>query len=528
MRGLLIAALLLCACTSSEAAPSPSAQAAINSESTSPNAALAVGAVRSADIDARYGVLIATRDSLLVRRETDGQLLHTMPLYTRAFVGYAVSGDGRYVAYWARTSQSVQDHDLRVYDAATGGERVVLHEVSALYLPSSIAWASDQSGVAYGVVALAPRRDLATRPSEVRITDLASGQTRTLYRAEEEGSLLLPIAWDREQRLIGTVRLGTTQMPERYLRISESGIDTRIDAAPITHGSHSILGPVVGDSARGYVAAIDAYKCSGGDQPCTQLRVSPIEREFGGTGPTEEPGSIARLVRFIPSSRHVLELVDRPSSAGTRLELVDPSGRQLTVTLREWPDPRREREVFVRPDGASAYVFELDGAGWTGELIPLSGGAPRSVPRWDARGRPVNVVTLDASEAQRVRALPAPSHLLTLDEVAALPLEGGDVRVDSAQAALVSGALPPNLQSGAGVIKPGPAWVVVRTGEFNWRGTIGVFQPQADQPCQVWIFDARTGSPNGYALGPLSTCTATLASASFVPIASHPATPARP
>lgn len=480
-----------------------------------PTAAPTAAPQRSAQIDARYGIVVATRDSLLVRRETDGHLVRELPLYMRAVAPYAVSPEGRYVAYWARVGDSAQDYDLRVYDGATDTERVVLRERSALYLPSSIAWASDETALAYGVAALVPQRDDLARPPELRTVDLASGEVRTLYRGEQEGTILVPLAWDREQQVAGVVRLSSRQTPERYLRVAESGRETKADPQPMDEGTHVVI-DAVGDPARGMVAGIDQYTCAGGGA-CTQLRVWPVERQFAtGGGTVSQPGPRFAALRVIPGSRRVLVLNAIPGEGSERLEVLDPVGQRLPAVLRTYAGAVGDRQIFVRPDGAAAYVFERTNA-WSGELVELDGGAAHPIPAWDMGGRPVAVVTLDAAEAARVRALPVPAHLFTRDEMAAAIPTYADVRVDRTELALVTTPAPPGVEvRPIGDVVP-PAWIVVRTGEFTWQGTFGPTDKGPNPACQVWTFDARTGSATSYALGDLSLCEGYLRSAPFAP-----------
>lgn len=490
-------------------------RAVVASPPATPAVAPATAPQRSAQVDARYGIVVATRDSLLVRRETDGHLVHELPLYTRAVAPYALSPEGRYVAYWARIGDSAQDYDLRVYDAAADRERVVLRERSALYLPSSVAWASDETGLAYGVAALVPRRDELARPPELRTVDLASGQVRTLYRGEQEGTTLVPLVWDREQQLVGVVRLGPRQTPERYLRVAESGRETKVDPQPMDEGTH-VLTDAIGDPARGMVAGIDHYTCAGGGA-CTQLRVWPVERQFAtGGGTVSQPGTRIAALRFIAGSRWVLVLTAVPGEGSERLEVLDPVGRRLPAVLRTYAGAQADRQIFVRPDGAAAYMFERT-TGWSGELVELDGGAAHPVPAWDMGGRPVAVVTLDAAEAARVRALPVPAHLFTRDEMAAAIPTYADVHVDRTELALVTGTPPAGVEvRPIGDVVP-PAWIIVRTGEFTWQGTFGPTDKGPNQPCQIWTFDARTGSASAYALGDLSLCEGYLRSAPFAP-----------
>lgn len=189
--------------------------------------------------------------------------------------------------------------------------------------------------------------------------------------------------------------------------------------------------------------------------------------------------------------------------------MIDPVARAQTHVLRAYEGAEREREMFVRPDGGAAYVFELGHGGWTGELVPLDGSVPERLPRADLGGRPVASVILDPREAARVSALPSPPHLLTRDEIRAAVPRYADVRVESESYLLTTrGKLKDVFGGHSSEDRSIPVWVVARIGEFTWQGTTGPVPRDTHPPCQVWTIDARTGSTMSYGLGGLPMCAA--------------------
>ncbi|MGH2499787.1 MAG: hypothetical protein ACRDF0_06845 [Candidatus Limnocylindria bacterium] len=449
-------------------------------------------------LDARYGLVVETNDALLVRRETDGYVLRRLPIYTEAAVSYAISPTGRYVAYWG-PGESRQHYSLNVYDAAADAEpRQVLTAADALYLPATLAWASDETALAYGMVALQPRRDLAARPPLLRIVDLVtnrlSGRTRrTRLPAARVGSRT---AADRRHG-DGLGRRGLAVCPRARGR---DVLEGRARGRPaVSHDQRA--------GGRGMAAAIDRYICADG-RDCASVRVWPIEREFQTAhGSAAEPGHLVHAVRFIPGSRHVLILSESdPDGRGMRLEVADPAGRGQPRVISTYG--RDGGETFVRPDGRAVYLFDLGTGGWRGLLVALDGSVSHGIEIPQLNSRPVGAVVLDEAEAARIARLHRPPHLLARDEVAALVPEFATVRVDRTSYILTTWGEAQQTRGFVSANDPDTAvWVVARIGEFDWSGTLGtVSGPRANQPCQVHFFDARTGVTLSYSLGGRNLC----------------------
>ena len=205
-RGLgpaLVALTVAAACGS---APSTVATSSASASRTGPNPTLTV-------LDDTFGfVLNKVYDNypipgpvgLKVRRESDPQPVFELGIESPN--GVNVSPDGRHAVYWS-------NNELRHIEVAANAVPrtllVIPSNESALYM----AWSGDGTGIVIGVNGGGGQfADAPPGYTALRVVDVAGGQPHEIVRLPNTS--VIPLAWDREARLITAYQPSSKGAPE--------------------------------------------------------------------------------------------------------------------------------------------------------------------------------------------------------------------------------------------------------------------------------------------------------------------------
>jgi hypothetical protein len=337
-RGLGQALLALTVAAACGSAPSTVATNSASASRTESSPALAV-------LDDNFGfVLNKVYDNypipgppgLKVRRESDS--LPVFELGIESPNGINVSPDGRHAAYWSNS-------ELRHIDIAPNAVPRTLIAIpsneSALY----IAWSGDGTGIVIGVNGAGGGfADAPPGYTALRVVDVAGGQPREIVRLPN--TAVIPLAWDREARLITAYQPSSSGARSYYL-IDEAG---------------SINSSIAGPGLYEVEASNYAQQVFGHGDPGSVLRVWPR-------------GSYAAGVELrAAGDERILDAQWRPGTAEIgvlfedRIELWTASGARRSLalpTLGVQASAARQRGgsvrggLFFRADGKAVFANRL-------------------------------------------------------------------------------------------------------------------------------------------------------------------------
>jgi hypothetical protein len=331
----LVALTVAAACGS---APSSVATTSASASRTEPNPTLTV-------FDDSFGfVLNKLYDNypipgpvgLKVRRESDPQPIFELGIETPN--GVNVSPDGRHAAYWS-------NNELRHIEIAPNAAPRTLLAIpsneSALY----IAWSGDGTGIVIGVNGGGGQfADAPPGYTALRVVDVAGGQPREIVRLPNTS--VIPLAWDREARLIAAYQPSSSGARSYYL-IDEAGTVMRSDAGP---GLYQVE------------ASSDAQQVFGHGDPGDVLRVWPRASYAAGIELRAAGGERILDAHWQPGTTEIGVLFEE------RLEIWDASGARRTLALPPLPPhgpASSERGgsvrggLFFRADGKAVFVNRL-------------------------------------------------------------------------------------------------------------------------------------------------------------------------
>jgi hypothetical protein len=273
-----------------------------------------------------------------------------------------------------------------------------------------------------------------------------------------------------------------------------AGEDGSVKRYAVSSGDQVVrLADVIADAQTRTLAYLVTFTCQDGVPGCTLVRSWALEDPQQALGWQANPGSTYLHLLWEPFTRNLL--------------VVTRNDRDRSLTLEVWGSPhyggsravplsQKDASLLVmRPDGGAVFVGSFDGT-WRADLIALSGGAaPIAADLTPAGGgSPALSVTLDPGEADRIKALPAVSPLLTEGEIVAQVRKtiGFPDRIDQINATLDRGTFPAAGRA--------PTWTVKATGDFQQNSRSGGPAGGAPPPpahCAVWTFNARTGQLTG-------------------------------
>ena len=180
--------------------------------------------------------------------------------------GFAISPDGRQVAFWAAGSAS-NGQQLQVVAASDPTRVQTLVTLAAAERGGGIAWASDGLGVLY-----ATRGSVGQRPAASLHAFDGSASTRDrLISSLADGSYFFPIAWDRSTDTIAAAShvapdLQTIGQMSEYMVVSGGGgsfyTTGRSYPLELVHASTDARFIVAGDPSGVYWWPIRDYKAN--------------------------------------------------------------------------------------------------------------------------------------------------------------------------------------------------------------------------------------------------------------------------
>jgi len=292
-----------------------------------------------------------------VRSESDARPLFVLGI---GEVSGVVSPDGSRLAYWAA-------NELRVIQIAPNQKphtvMTVTNPEGALYF----AWSSDGTGLAVGVNAPVanPAPDVPPAYTAIRIVDVAGGRPREVARVS--GANVVPLAWDRQARLIAAYEPSSSG-GRSYFVIEEGGKVSRSDAGP---GLYIVE------------ANSDGRNVFGHGDPASIVRVWPRGSYASGVQIRATGDERILAVGWRPGTSEVGVLF------ADRLELWDLAGSRRTVPLPALATGSYSRNVLIfRADGKAVFVVGESVVGvelasgraailpWSGPF-PMQGGSVR-------------------------------------------------------------------------------------------------------------------------------------------------------
>jgi hypothetical protein len=275
--------------------PSPTANPNVTATPSAPG-----GAIYNDD----FGFIVTAGDIVAanIRKESSNARIGGF-----ASQGFAVSPDGRQVAYWR---QSTGGSQLDIYTVSSGSARTILG--LSTQGGGAIAWSSDGTGVVFA--ANSTNSSPSGGPTSQLITvDLASGD-HVQIALRTDGRIFWPLAWNRGLNLVAGGVTGDGGFMSDYFTI-----DTAANASALT----SL--PVQGRMTIGSVhASTDAKFVVGTDidtgfsyWPLADFsaKIAPAESKYGQAGALWRPGT--HEIGFIgPSNQFWLCNVDRNTPLG--------------------------------------------------------------------------------------------------------------------------------------------------------------------------------------------------------------------
>jgi hypothetical protein len=467
----VLALILVTVSCSAPAAGSPSPTAAITSTGAPPLGPST--AVLPLAASAKFGILGLTRDGFAVRPETDPNPIRVIPqIEHRLPGGFAVSNDGRYVAYWRPIGGG--GDDLMLYDAASNRDPTdIAHLPDATGGP--IAWADDDSGLAFASMPLA-----AGSRTNLSVLGVSDRTAHVIASGSDVTSRLRPLTWIRDTQSVSAIEVTPQGVVTAYVLAKESGQTVRF---AVGNGDQVIRenGVAVDAQSRTF-AYLVSFTCQDGQPGCSLIRYWSLADPQQATweaqiGPDQAYAGVwtrpfSRVTIAKVSGRDsMMHLFCRSKSCG------GPSALPATF-----------ERVLVRPDGSALIGASFDG-GWRGRLISLQTGSDLVLDLTTASGgAPTASVTLDVATASTIHATPRVTPLLTDAEILAIvkgqAASGLGDRIDRIAATLDRGSFP---FAGTAAV-----WTVAAAGQFtiNTRG-LGA---SLVVPCMIWRFNAQLGT----------------------------------
>lgn len=297
---------------------------------------------------ATFGFLVSRNaDEIGARSEQSGAVLRTFNART-----YAVSPDGRSVAYWQTGADDALPHVLHVLDLPSGSDKTVLTlEGERAGAAGWMVWASDGSSLAIAAHSadsafegrLAPRVPSA---SYVRILDLASGKTREAMRASNQW--LVPIAWNPAKNQVVAIGRGPDEQIVDYLVRDLAEPNARVLPLSVAVAASSVLA----DGSGEHVLGVARSACAIGT--CGAVWVWPAAQPSAATRASSSDVNALSAV-FRPRSNEVYAIV-RDASNASAIQRWSEAGGVPAQILRM---PALGRLLF-RVDGSALIATQTD------------------------------------------------------------------------------------------------------------------------------------------------------------------------
>lgn len=313
-----------------------------------------------------FGLLVAsTGNEIEARSEVSGTVLRTFEART-----YAISPDGRKVAYWRTGPDDALPHDLHVLDLVTRVDRVVVSLATERAGSAGwMVWSADSSTLAFAAHSadsafegrLAPHLPSS---SVVRILELGTGKSRAVIRTN--AGWLMPVAWNATAGQLVAVVRGTSDHVSQYLVRDLAESEPRTYALPLAVAATSLRS----DDGGRRIVGVARSSCPIGT--CGTAWVWPAADPAAAIRVTASDVSAASAV-FRPHSDEVYAIV-RDDAGASVIQRWSPSARPAQVARL----PALGRLLF-RPDGSALIATQTDLNSPTAYLIDPSSGQFRRI-----------------------------------------------------------------------------------------------------------------------------------------------------
>ena len=219
------------------------------------------GAIRKESSDARLG-------------STDG-------------TSFAVSPDGRQVAYWTTGS----NQQLRLFNAGDPSKPQTLVSLSTIEHGVGIAWSGDGSGLLYSVATGGGFGQVDT--AALRTFDLrgTSPPYSTVFGSTEPGKILQPIGWDRAANLAAAGVTGDGGFMMEYLVVSTATPQVAPKRSAVS--GRMTMSSVRASSDAKLVLGIDVDSSAVKFWPLADMSATKTAFGTGKTGALWQPGTHA-------------------------------------------------------------------------------------------------------------------------------------------------------------------------------------------------------------------------------------------
>jgi len=295
-----------------------------------------------------FGFLVSRNaDEIGARSEQSDAPLRTF--HTRT---YAVSPDGRSVAYWQTGADDALPHVLHVLDLPSGSDKTVLTlDSERAGAAGWMVWASNGSSLAFAVHSadsafegrLAPRVPAA---SSVRILDLGSGTTREAMHATNQW--LAPMAWNPAKNQVVAIGRGSDDQLLGYLVRDLNEPSARALPLPVGISAASVVADWSGDRVLG----IARSACPIGT--CGAVWVWPAtEPSAPARASSSDVNALSALFR--PGSNEVYAIVRDASNASAIQRWSEAGGAPAQIARM----PALGRLLF-RVDGSALIATQTD------------------------------------------------------------------------------------------------------------------------------------------------------------------------
>ena len=268
--------------------------------------------------------------------------------------GFAVSADGRRMVYWTEgaTEAAGAPQELRVVSAGDPTHSQTLVTLKSGQMGGGIVWSNDAGGVMFAVIDLNPvpgPPGSSAAAASIHTVDVGGtslfSTDRVIYRSQQGGVVLQPVAWDRPAGVLAFGETGEGGFMFSYDVTHFSGSDVTTTRANVP--VQITMSSVSASSDAKYVVGIDLTAQGFTYWPLQTMSGAghhPPESKYGMTGAVWRPGT--HEIGFVgPSNQFWLCDVDHetplgcgrtafsglPDGAGTRAFRADGSAVVLTV-----------------------------------------------------------------------------------------------------------------------------------------------------------------------------------------------------